>query len=343
MQGKRATHRTGDLSPLLGRQWAKQSGLQAKQQMQAKQQPVSPAAAFKGGGSPLPPALMAKYEQLAGGNVNLGDVRIHTGSSVDSILESNGLDGVTDRKNVAVRTGAAPKTLEHEIGHVLQGRLLKNFNLNEQTRADYETQADNFADKLAANQPIVTASAQSTIATISENKVDSFQGMKTQGLQSKCSECEDRAKKYKKSEALQNKEEESNYKSQSEGGGDIEDFMVCLNDEFASHGLSGHLLAILETICAAQSYVSNQNGEEPPLILGIPLMAICIASAIVTLSLLTITTVVGCLNSVFDGDGAAALSGSGPYEAEHQRIIDSVNECMERGGTPQTCAPPGIL
>ncbi|MGD1936554.1 MAG: DUF4157 domain-containing protein [Cyanophyceae cyanobacterium] len=190
LQGKEATHKVGNLSPLLGRQWSGRSGLQGKrQQMQAKEQPVSPAEAFKGGGSSLPAALMAKYEKLAGGDVNLGDVKVHTGSNVDSVLASNGLDGVTDRQNVAVRSGAAPKTFEHEIGHVLQGRLLKNFNLNEQTRGGYEKQADDFADKLASNQPIVTTSASSSVSSHDQSRDTDG------GLQAKCSECSKKEKR----------------------------------------------------------------------------------------------------------------------------------------------------
>ncbi len=125
-----------------------------KQDVQAKgdwQQKADTNAIFSNG-SALPPALMAKYENLMPG-VSLGHVSLHQGSQVDAALGAAKLHGLTDGTNVAVSSKAPQGTLEHEIGHVGQ-RQEKGFSLNESNRQAYEADADHISAKLLSDQSV---------------------------------------------------------------------------------------------------------------------------------------------------------------------------------------------
>ena len=126
-----------------------------EQQVQGKgddwQQKADLNAIFSNG-SALSSGSIAKYENLMPG-VSLGNVSLHQGSQVDVALQTAGLHGLTDGTNVAVASTAPAGTLEHEIGHVGQ-RQEQGFSLDEGNRQAHETDADEIAGKLLANQPV---------------------------------------------------------------------------------------------------------------------------------------------------------------------------------------------
>jgi hypothetical protein len=124
------------------------------QEVQAKgdwQQKADTNAIFSNG-SALPPAVMAKYENLMPG-VSLEHVSLHQGREVDAALGAAKLHGLTDGTNIAVSSKAPQGTLEHEIGHVGQ-RQEKDFSLNEVNRQAHEADADNISAKLLSDQPV---------------------------------------------------------------------------------------------------------------------------------------------------------------------------------------------
>ena len=103
-------------------------------------------------GSALPPAVMAKYENLMPG-VSLEHVSLHQGRQVDAALGAAKLHGLTDGTNIAVSSKAPQGTLEHEIGHVGQ-RQEKGFSLNEVNRQAHEVDADRISAKLLRDRPV---------------------------------------------------------------------------------------------------------------------------------------------------------------------------------------------
>ena len=123
-------------------------GVQAKGDWQQK----ADTNAIFSNGSALPPAVMAKYENLMPG-VSLEHVSLHQGSQVDAALGAAKLHGLTDGTNIAVSSKAPSGTLEHEIGHVGQ-RQEKGFSLNEVNRQAYEADADNISANLLSDRPV---------------------------------------------------------------------------------------------------------------------------------------------------------------------------------------------
>jgi len=123
-------------------------GVQAKGDWQQK----ADTNAIFSNGSALPPAVMAKYENLMPG-VSLEHVSLHQGSQVDAALGAAKLHGLTDGTNIAVSSKAPSGTLEHEIGHVGQ-RQEKGFSFNEVNRQAYEADADNISAKLLSDRPV---------------------------------------------------------------------------------------------------------------------------------------------------------------------------------------------
>jgi tetratricopeptide (TPR) repeat protein len=123
-------------------------GVQAKGDWQQK----ADTNAIFSNGSALPPAVMAKYENLMPG-VSLEHVSLHQGSQVDAALGAAKLHGLTDGTNIAVSSKAPSGTLEHEIGHVGQ-RQEKGFSFNEVNRQAYEADADNISANLLSDRPV---------------------------------------------------------------------------------------------------------------------------------------------------------------------------------------------
>ena len=191
-QGREQPKSAGRLSPLMMKSFGQTSDrvlqaarLKAQQQgkgTEGEKAPSDPASAFQGSGGSLSPDLMAKYENLLGGNVTLEHVRLHQGASVDAALEESGLQGLTDGKHVAVSSKAERGTLEHEIGHVAQQQK-QEFNLNEGTRGVYERDADLIAEKLVSDRPVegLGSSVEPTLPAQEE----------LGGLQAKCSKCKE--------------------------------------------------------------------------------------------------------------------------------------------------------
>ena len=224
-QGREQPKSAGRLSPLMMKSFGQTSDrvlqaarLKAQQQgkgTEGEKASGDPASAFQGSGHALPPALMAKYEGLLGGNVTLENVRLHQGASVDAALAETGLQGLTDGKNVAVSSRAERGTLEHEIGHVAQQQA-KGFNLNEGTCGGYERDADGIAEKLVSDRPIegFNVEAKLTSAPVQAG---------TDALQAKCAKCEgeERLMKKESSSELEQKQQKNELASPGESVAEI--------------------------------------------------------------------------------------------------------------------------
>ena len=165
------------LQTMKAKQQAQQQGKGANNTQASSQ----PAEALKGSGQPLSPDLIAKYENLLGG-VSLRGVRVHQGAKVDTTLESSGLQGLTDGKNVAISSKAERSTLEHELGHVAQQQK-QGFNLTEGTRSGYEQDADRIAARLISGSRVEGFEEGSKFSS------SPLQAKKSAEMQAKCA-CE---------------------------------------------------------------------------------------------------------------------------------------------------------